>query len=84
MTVSSAVSGDRRGALEAIRANLAARLDGCEDREAASVARQLVAVIAEIEALPVAKESDPVDDIATRRAKRRATSSTGVDTSKSK
>ena len=81
MTVTSAVQGDRRGALEAIRANLAARLDGCEDREAASVARQLIAVLGEIEALPIAKESDPVNDLATKRAKRRAASSVGVDSS---
>jgi len=80
VTVSAAVVQDRRTALEAVRANLASRLDACEDREAASVARQLLAVLAEIEALPVAKESDPVNELADKRAKRRAKAATGEHT----
>ena len=68
-----AAKGDRRATLESIRANLARRLDDPAAKDAASLARQLVVVLAELESLPTAEVS-PRDEIAKRRADRLAAS----------
>lgn len=72
MTVSEAVtSGNKRESLEAIRAKLAAELDGAGPREAAALAKQLTDVIEKLDAIPVAKGSVS-DDLRTKRADRLA------------
>jgi len=69
MTVRDAAeSGDRRAILEALRANLAARLDDPEERAAAALARELRMVLAELAEGP-AEEADFVDELRARRAK---------------
>lgn len=72
-----AVRGDRRAALEAIRDKLAAELEDAEGRDAATVAKELRATLAELEALPGGKEVSAVDDLSDRRAKRRADAAGG-------
>lgn len=71
--VAAAASGDRREALLALRDELARRLVDA-DRDAAPLARQLTIVLREIEQLPVPGEKSRVDDLAKRRARRRAAS----------
>ena len=71
--VAAAASGDRRAALLALRDELARRLVDAE-RDAAPLARQLTIVLREIEQLPVPGEKSRVDDLAKRRARRRAAS----------
>lgn len=65
-------SGDRRRALEALRSELAKRLPDASDREAAPLATQLRQVLSELDALNTGEEGDVVDDLAARRAARRA------------
>lgn len=45
-------TGSRRETLTALRDDLAARIPAAEDRDAAALSRQLVAVLAEIDDLP--------------------------------
>lgn len=67
-----AVSGDRRQALTAIRNCLAAELDDASGRDVAPIARELRAVIAELDALPTGKEeTGPVADLSRRIAAKR-------------
>ena len=75
--VAAAASGDRREALLALRDELARRLVDA-DRDAAPLARQLMIVLREIEQLPVPGEKSRVDDLAKRRARRRAASDRDV------
>lgn len=73
VSVAEAVaSGDRRQALEALRAVLAAAVDEADVRTLPALAKQLGDVLRELEQLPVAKESSPVDDLNARRAARRS------------
>jgi molecular chaperone GrpE (heat shock protein) len=72
--VTGAVQGDMRTALEAIRNRLAAELARSKGQAAAAVAKELRAVLDAIEALPGA-EVDPIDDLAAKRAQRRAEAS---------
>lgn len=72
--VTSAVQGDKRTALAAIRDRLAAELARSKGQAAAAVAKELRAVLDAIEALP-GGEVDPVDEIAARREARRARAS---------
>lgn len=65
-------SGDRRKSLEAIRDHLATNLVDAEGREIASIAKELRAVMAEIYSLPGAREGSASDDLAAKRAARRA------------
>jgi len=72
-------SGDRRASLEAVRDKLAELLVDASDRTAAGLAQRLVAVIAELDALPGGREVSKLDriaagvtdDLALRRATRR-------------
>ena len=75
--VAAAASGDRREALLALRDELARRLVDA-DRDAAPLARQLTIVLREIEQLPVPGAKSRVDDLAKRRARRRAASDRDV------
>lgn len=72
----AAVAGDRRAALEAIRDRLAAELQRARGTGAAAVARELREVLAELEAIPD-EEVSPVDQLARRRAERRARAAGG-------
>lgn len=67
----SAMQGDKRTALEAIRNRLAAELARSKGNAAAAVAKELRAVLDALDALPGAEVS-PVDDLTAKRAKRRA------------
>jgi len=69
-----AVQGDRRVALEAIRDRLAAELAREDVFGVAGIAKELRAVIAELDSLPLAKGSKS-DDLAARRAARRRSTS---------
>lgn len=64
-------TGSKTEALEAIRDNLAQRLERSSDNEAAAIARQLVAAIEAVDRVPTGKAS-PVDEISDRRESRRA------------
>ncbi len=72
MALPEKVTGSRRDALEAIRDRLAAELEDAEGREVAALARELRATLLELEGLPSKREESPVDDLAARRANRRA------------
>lgn len=69
-------SGDRRESLQAIRDRLAAELAGAEGRDAAAIAKELRATLAELDALP-GEEEDTVDQLAARRANRIADATGG-------
>jgi hypothetical protein len=73
MSVSKAVeAGDRRSALLALRANLAARLDACTDREAAAIAKTLAQIVQEIDGIPdTTRELSAVESITAKRQTRR-------------
>ena len=64
--------GDLRAALIALRDHLAARLQVAE-RDAAPLARQLADVLRQIDELPAPETESSLDDLAGRRAARRAT-----------
>lgn len=65
--------GDRRRSLEALRDHLAAELEDSPATVAiAPMAKELRAVIEELDSLPLAKEASPVDDLAAKRQARRA------------
>ncbi|MBB2909313.1 hypothetical protein FHS43_000559 [Streptosporangium becharense] len=64
--------GDRRASLEAIRDKLARELHRAAGRDAAVIAKELRAVIADLDALAGGKEASTVDDLTARRAARRA------------
>ena len=61
--------GDRRASLTALRDHLATQLES-SDRDQAALARQLVAVLRELEELPNPAEESKVDDLANRRRRR--------------
>lgn len=63
--------GDRRASLISLRDLLAAQLVTAE-RDHASLARQLAAVLREIDELHTPAEESTVDDLARRRENRRA------------
>ncbi|MEV4474660.1 hypothetical protein [Nonomuraea sp. NPDC049504] len=62
-------SGDRRASLQAIRDRLANELRAAEGRDAAAIAKELRATLAELDALP-GEEEDALDQLAARRADR--------------
>ncbi|MEV2277719.1 hypothetical protein AB0I72_19245 [Nocardiopsis sp. NPDC049922] len=68
-------TGDRQASLEALRNELARRLPRASDREAAPLATQLRLVLAELDAMKSGEAGDVVDDLAARRAARRADAS---------
>ena len=68
-------SGDRYRALVALRDRLAGDLEGLDARYVAPLAKQLADVIREIDSLPQSREASTVDDLASKRAARRAAAS---------
>lgn len=68
-------SGDRRAALVAVRDELARRLVDCDERVAASLARQLVLVLRDLDSIPSPAVESKVDDLASKRAARVARAS---------
>lgn len=74
MSLTEAVaSGDRVAALEAIRDRLAAELDAVEGRDAATVAKELRAVLDALNASEGGKgKESSSDDLAARRETKRA------------
>ena len=63
----------RRERLEALRDSLADLIaDGVGARDFAALSREYRATLAELDALPAAKEVSAADDIAERRARRQA------------
>jgi hypothetical protein len=65
--------GDRRASLEAIRDHLAKELEDAPATVAvAPIAKQLADVIRELESLPGARKDSKSDELASRRAARRA------------
>ena len=70
----AAVTGDRLKTLRALRDHLAVAIDGCDSmRDLAALSRQLTDVVAQIDALdPPKTETSPADEVAQRRARRRA------------
>jgi hypothetical protein len=65
--------GDRRKSLEAIRDHLAAELEDSPATVAiAPMAKELRAVIEELDSLPLSKEESKVDDLTAKRESRRA------------
>lgn len=66
-------SGDLRKQLTALRDFLARQLESCRRADAiAPIARQLQAVVVQLDALPDKAEESPVDNLAERREQRRA------------
>jgi hypothetical protein len=67
-------SGDRRKSLEALRDYLAAELQAGPSTSVAvaPIAKELRAVLEELDSLPTGREESKVDDLAAARAKRRA------------
>ena len=63
--------GDHRASLLALRDHLAERLLSA-DKDAAPIARQLTIVLAQIASLPASESGSKLDEIAARRAARRA------------
>jgi hypothetical protein len=68
----AAESGDRRATLEAIRDKLSAELSKEVGRATAPIAKELVAVLRELDGIATAERKTTVDDLANRRATRRA------------
>lgn len=66
-------AGDRRASLIALRDELAKRLQDA-DRDVAPISRQLLLVLRELDQLPTPAEESKVDELANRRARRRAAS----------
>lgn len=70
MSVSEA-GADPRLALEALRVRVAQVLDDCEPRELAALAKTYLELLKAVAALP-GEEKSNLDDLAARRAARRA------------
>lgn len=69
----AAASGNRLVALEALRDTLATAIDECDSkRDLAALSRQLTDVLAQIESSPSSAEVSAADEVAQRRASRRA------------
>lgn len=68
-------TGDRRASLEALRQTIAdAIADDPPDRDLAALSRQLIAVMAAIDALPDPAVPSRVDELIAQRARRGAAS----------
>lgn len=67
----SVVSSGHRARLEALRDRLAEAVEDAGPRDLAPLAGRYQAVLVELAALPDVKEASALDDLASRRAKRR-------------
>lgn len=71
--VEKAAEGDRRATLEALRDRLAGQIDSTDSgRDVAALGRLLADVLSQLDAIPDAAEVSRADEIAARRAARRA------------
>lgn len=68
--VDSIAVGSRAAALQAMREKLAAELRDAAGRDAATITKELRAVLAELDQLQPAKEGSRFDELAARRAAR--------------
>ena len=66
--------GSRREALDELRRHLAASIEVAEPKELPALARQMTAVLREIDALPVDSDESGVDEFTKRLSSRRSTS----------
>ena len=69
---SVASQGSRRETLVALRDELAARIPGASNKDVAALAGRLERILDQIEAVPDRKDVSAADEIAQRRAARRA------------
>lgn len=67
-----AARGNRRETLLALRGALARQLDDAAPRDAAALARQMQAVLREIDEIPTAEQETPGDEIKRKREARLA------------
>lgn len=67
----AAATGDRRKTLEAIRDDLAAKLDRAEPAVVAQIAGQLRQTLADLAALPAESKGSKTDEVKERREARR-------------
>ena len=74
----AAASGDIRATYEAIRDDLAKKLDGAPPAVAAQIAGQLRAVLKDLAAMPAAKVVPKRDDLRARREARRRAGAAAV------
>lgn len=65
-------TGDRQAALEALRDRLGMAMTKAEAREVPALSRELRMIIDELDRLGAGVGGDSVDDLAARRARRRA------------
>jgi len=74
MSVSDAVeSGQRRLVLEALRSRLASEIDSCENlRDLPALVLRLTDVLQQLDDMPLIEQVSAADEIAERRAARRA------------
>lgn len=71
--VEKAEQGDRRATLEALRDRLARQIEDTDSgRDVAALGRLLADVLAQLDSLPTSAEVSRADEIAARRAARRA------------
>lgn len=70
--LTEAVRQGRRQGLEALRDSLAESILDVEAHSRAPLARQLTIVLEQLDNLPGGEETNPVDEVARRRAERRA------------
>jgi hypothetical protein len=68
-------SAEHRRRLEALRDALTAAVAGAGNRDLAPLAGQLRAVLSDLAALPDVTEASDVDDLASKRARRRSAAS---------
>jgi hypothetical protein len=70
---SAAASGDRVATLTALRDRLASAIDECDQlRDLAPLSRQLVGIVAELDALSTSEEVTVLDELRAKRADRGA------------
>jgi hypothetical protein len=70
--LTDAVRAGRRQGLEALRDFLAESMIEVDPQSRAPLARQLTIVLEQLDNLPGGEETNPVDEVAKRRADRRA------------
>lgn len=76
MSVSDAVNSGRVAILEALRARLAAEIDGCENaKDLPALVLRLTDVVEQLDSMPTSEQVSAADEIAERRASRRASRS---------
>lgn len=76
MSVSDAIDSGRAAILEALRSRLAAEIDGCENaKDLPALVLRLTDVVEQLDSMPTSEQVSAADEIAERRASRRASRS---------